>query len=114
MQKDGSIGKALEIVDKLNALCETYLESNDCTNDAKEDRSRAQNLLDLFLLYEQRHDQFVEELSELTYDGTKPDPWKLPRATTRQNQFQMQRVLILRRDQTTGHIVVNLNRNIKH
>ena len=114
MQKDGSIGTALEIVNEQNALCKTYLKSNDCAKDAKEDRSRAQNLLDPFWLYEQRHDQFLEELSALTYDGTKPDPCKLARAPTGQNQFQIQRVLILRRDQTTGHIIVNLNRNIKH
>ena len=56
MQKDGSMGKALEIVNELNALYKTYWKSNDCAMDAKEGRSRAQNLFDPFLLCEKLHD----------------------------------------------------------
>ena len=71
MQKDGSIGKALEIVDKLNALYKTYLKSDDCAMDAKEDRSRAQNLLDPCLLCEKLHDQVCDGLDEFIHGGTK-------------------------------------------
>ena len=71
MQKDGSIGIALEIVNEQNALCKTYLKSNDCAKDAREDRSREQNLLDPFLLCEQIHDQVCDGLDEFIHGGTK-------------------------------------------
>ena len=71
MQKDGSMGKALEIVNELNALYKTYLKSDDCSMDAKADRSRAQNLLDPFLLCEQIHDQVCDGLDEFIHGGTK-------------------------------------------
>ena len=71
MQKDGSFGKVLEIVDKINALYKTYLKSDDCAMDAKEDRSRAQNLLDPCLLCEKLHDQVCDGLDEFIHGGTK-------------------------------------------
>ena len=71
MQKDGSMGKALEIVNELNALYKTYLKSDDCSMDAKEDRRRAQNLLDPLLLCEKLHDQVCDGLNEFIHGGTK-------------------------------------------
>ena len=99
MQKDGSIGKALEIVDKLNALYKTYLKSNDCAKDAKADRSRAQNLLDTFLRCEQIQDQVCDGLHQFIHGGTKSAMNATRCFYDGTKQFQMQSTLILRRDQ---------------
>ena len=96
MQKDGSIGLALEIFNKLNALCKAYLKSNDCAKDAKADRSRAQNLLDTFLRCEQIQDQVCDGLDEFIHGGTKSAMSATRCFYDGTNQFQMQSTLILR------------------